>query len=38
MKEKLSGKPSCNRISMDSTMATTPMAIAVMPYWMAITL
>ena len=38
MNEKLSGKPNCNRMSHDSTRATSPMAIAVQEYWTAITL
>ena len=38
MKEKLSGKPSCSRISHDNTSATSPIPIAVIEYWMAMTL
>ncbi len=38
MKEKVSGNPSCSRISHDSTNATRPIAIAVSAYWMAMTL
>jgi hypothetical protein len=32
------GNPSCSRISHDSTSATIPIDIAVIEYWMAITL
>jgi hypothetical protein len=32
------GKPSCSRISQDSTSATSPIAIAVSEYWIAMTL
>ena len=38
MNEKVSGKPSCSRISQDSTRATKPIASAVTEYWMAMTL
>ena len=38
MKSNVPGKPSCSRISQDSTSATMPMAIAVPEYWMAMTL
>ena len=38
MKAKVSGKPSCSRISHDRTSATSPIAIAVKEYWMAMTL
>ena len=38
MKSKVPGKPSCSRISQLSTSATSPMAVAVAPYWMAMTL
>ena len=38
MKVKVPGKPSCSRISQDSTSATMPMAIAVEEYWMAMVL
>ena len=38
MKENVPGNPSCSRISHDSTRATSPMAIAVIEYWMAMTL
>ena len=38
MIEKVSGKPSCSRISQDSTSATRPIASAVIEYWIAMTL
>ena len=38
MNEKVPGKPSCSRISIDITNATRPIPIAVQAYWMAITL
>ena len=38
MKSKTSGNPSCRRINHDSTKPTSPMAIAVVEYWMAMTL
>ena len=38
MKSKMPGKPSCSRISQESTRATSPMAIAVPEYWMAMIL
>ena len=38
MKENAPGNPSCSRISHDSTSATNPIAMAVIEYWMAITL
>ena len=38
MKENVPGKASCSRISQDSTSATSPIAIAVIEYWMAMTL
>ena len=38
MNEKVPGKPSCSRISQDSTSATRPIAKAVSEYWMAMTL
>jgi len=34
----VSGKPNCSRINHDNTRATSPMAIAVNAYWMAMTL
>src|SRR3546814_14646650 len=37
MKGSVSGKPSCSRISHDSTRATRPIASAVHEYWIAIT-
>ena len=37
MKATLPGKPSCSRISHDSTSATSPIPIAVTAYWIAIT-
>jgi len=36
--ENVPGNPSCSRISHDSTSATIPIDIAVIEYWMAITL
>ncbi len=38
MNEKVFGNPSCRRISPESTRATSPTAIAVIAYWMAMTL
>ena len=38
MKEKVPGKPSCSRISQDSTSATRPIAVAVSEYWMPMVL
>ena len=38
MKSKVPGKPSCSRISHDSTSATSPIAMAVPEYWIAMTL
>ena len=38
MNSRLPGKPICIRISHDSTSATSPTAMAVMEYWMAMTL
>ena len=38
MKAKVPGKPSCSRISQESTSATRPIAIAVAEYWMAMVL
>ena len=38
MKENVPGKPSCSRISHDSTSATRPIASAVSEYWMAMIL
>ena len=38
MNENVSGKPSCSRIRPDSTSATSPTAMAVTAYWMAMTL
>ena len=38
MKQKVSGKPICNRISSESTSATSPTPMATLPYWMAMTL
>ncbi len=36
--EKLPGYASCSRINHDNTSATIPMLIAVIEYWMAMTL
>ena len=38
MKEKVCGNPSCSRIIPDNTKATNPTPIAVIAYWMAMTL
>ena len=37
MKDEAARKPSCSRISHENTSATSPMAIAVTAYWIAIT-
>ena len=38
MKEKVLGQASCRRMNQDSTSATSPMAMAVAAYCIAITL